>query len=134
MKNDNKKPGFSTADAWVFASLILSFKNNDNINIRKIISAGDYLNHSVFSLKELRTALLKLQKSEIIKINDSKIKFTQTGISLKRKCLKIRKGLVPDTDTAFLVLNEKRISISDPEEIYVLKASEYRDAVKEYLK
>lgn len=132
MKSKKENPVFSSSDAWVFASLILSFKNNEKLNIRKIISAGDYLNHSIFSLKELRAALIKLQKSGIIRISGSGIKLTRGGGRLKKECLKIRKGLVPDIKTALQVLNEKPISISEPEEIFILKAAEYREALKEY--
>lgn len=124
---------FSDSDAWVFASMILSFKNNDILNLRKIISAGDYLNHSILTLKELRSALVKFQKSGIIEISESRIKFMIIGKNLKRKCLKLRKGLVPNIETAFHVLNEKPITISNSESVYIIKASEYKTSLKEYL-
>ena len=54
-----KTPRFGWSEVWLLTSI--SFANQDvGVDLKGLISVGDYINHAIFSGPELRTGLAKL--------------------------------------------------------------------------
>ena len=108
---------FSWSDAWVFTALYITGRDEKTIDFGQIIFAGDALNHAIFSVEEIKTAFVKLQKRGIIKVNDNKIGFTDLGKIIIDKAEKVRGGMFSRVDISLKKLNSNRIKLPYCEEI-----------------
>jgi hypothetical protein len=114
---DKKENYFTWDDAWAFTSLYYSHKDNDSINLPKIISIGEALNHAILTNIELKTAFIKLQRKGIIEIQNGLIKFTHIGKSIIESSEKVKGGLFSRVDISFKKLNSSSVKLPIIEEI-----------------
>jgi hypothetical protein len=61
----NLRPHFLWSDAWLLLAIALTDDGN-GASLRRIIGAGDYINHAVFSDMELKRGLVLLAKAGYI--------------------------------------------------------------------
>jgi len=66
---------FHSSDGWLFVSLRLKGNNT----LKEVISAGDILNHAIFSLEEINAGLSRLNASGLVKIENKNIIVTSEG-------------------------------------------------------
>jgi hypothetical protein len=92
-------------DAWVFWGVYYSTKNKSKLNISKIIGACDYLDHSIPTRKEIITALKKLQKKNIIQIENGILSFTNLGKKLIKQIESEKNTKISRIDIALQILN-----------------------------
>lgn len=111
MEHDKSENYFTWFDAWVFTSLYYLHKDNQSIDLKKIFSTGDVLNHAILTKVELRTAFIKLQRRGVIEISKNMINFTQLGKSIIEKVEKIKGGLFSRADITLKKLNSNRIKL-----------------------
>lgn len=102
---------FTWADAWVFTSIYYSIKDNEPLNLSKIIGTGDMLNHSILNKEELNSGFYKLQKYGVIKILDGKIIYTDFGKIIITNSEKTKGGLFSRIDITLKKLNSNRIKL-----------------------
>jgi hypothetical protein len=112
-----KENNFTWIDAWVFTSLYYSHKDNDLIDLKKVVSTGDVLNHAILTNIELRTAFIKLQNKGIIEICNEKISFTNIGKLIIESAEKVKGGLFSRVDISLKKLNSNRLKLPNIEEI-----------------
>ena len=65
---------FKASDGWLFATLKCLKKGK--LNLYSILSIGDILNHSIFTLDEINDGLSRLESMEFVQIVDDKFYFT----------------------------------------------------------
>ncbi|MCW7491012.1 hypothetical protein [Leptospira meyeri] len=73
------KDYFNFSDAWVFESLIYSTKDETTLDFSNLIAAGDWLNHAILTIDEIKDGLIKLQRNGIIKLDNNILKYTELG-------------------------------------------------------
>jgi len=117
MGDEKEEKYFNWADAWVFTSLYYSHKDNDSLDLEKVVSMGDALDHAILTNIELKTAFLKLQRKGIIEILNGSIKFTHFGKSIIESAEKVKGGLFSRVDITLNELNSKKIKLPIIEEI-----------------
>lgn len=99
---------FTWNDAWVFTALYKSHESNDQLNLLKLIGAGDMLNHAIFTEKEIISAFEKIQTKGIIILKGYQIIFTEVAMSLIDSCEKMAGGLFSRVDVTLKKLNSNR--------------------------
>jgi len=62
---------YNIIDAWILNSIAFSEKENIGAELSDVIAYGDYSNHSIMTLSELRKTIEKLQADKLITILDN---------------------------------------------------------------
>jgi hypothetical protein len=104
---------FSWADCWVITGILCSTPDEAEIDLRALISAGDMLNHAIYSENELRDGFLKAQKKGLISIQRNRIKISKQGQEVRSMVRKMRGGLFSIVDNMQKKLNSKRTTLLD---------------------
>lgn len=68
------KDYFTNIDGWLFATLKLM--NKRKLKLNSILTTGDILNHSVFSLEEINNGLSRLESEGFIEFINNKMILT----------------------------------------------------------
>jgi len=121
------------SDAWLLMSIISTDKKGTDL--RGIISTGDYINHSIFSLDELKTGLEKLVSIDYVKIERERF-FTTTRFNREYEKLKAPKSILKAVDQLHELLKTKLIDEGNVKPIGndVINESIYKSACEEYSK
>ena len=69
---------FKKSDGWLFATLKY-FRKWEKINIYKIISTGNMINHAIFTLNEINDGLSRLISENYIELKNNYVKITMKG-------------------------------------------------------
>ncbi|WP_418792307.1 hypothetical protein [Phosphitispora sp. TUW77] len=75
-KEKMNKSILETSDAWLLLAIIYA-SSNEPADLSKIIGAGDYINHAIFTLRELKGGIARLSNHEYIK-DHGELKFSAT--------------------------------------------------------
>ena len=111
MKTNEKY--FSWFDCWVITGILWTTPDEAEIDLAAIIGAGDMLNHSIYTEKELKDGFYKAQKKGLISIKDNKIRLTEQGHEIKAKVQNMRGGLFSIVDNMQKKLNSIRTKFVD---------------------
>jgi hypothetical protein len=104
---------FSWADCWVITGILWATPNEADIDLAAIVGAGDMLNHSIYSEKELKDGFMKAQKKGLISIQGNKIILLAKGQEIKTKVQNMRGGLFSIVNNMQKKLNSRRTKLFD---------------------
>lgn len=107
---------FNWHDCWVITGILWATPDEAEIDLSAIIAAGDMLNHSIYTEKELKEGFYKAQKKGLISIQANKIKVTEEGCEIRNKVQSMRGGLFSIVDNMYKELNSIRTKLIDMSE------------------
>ncbi|WP_010572339.1 hypothetical protein [Leptospira kmetyi] len=99
---------FNWTDAWVFTALYYSTKDGSELNLRNLISAGDYLNHAIFERNEVVEGLTKVQKRGLLLLKNQTISYSEIAEAIFEKFNKSKGGQFSRVDIMLKNLNSNR--------------------------
>ena len=103
----NKNKGyFEFSDGWVFTSLFMYDSKFKKVNLTNIIANGDALNHSIFEIKELQSAFVKLVNVGLIEIENNSLRLTEKGCVIKEKVTNDKGGFFQRIDNTLSWINK----------------------------
>ena len=122
------------SDAWLLMSIISTDKSGTDL--RGIISSGDYINHSIFNLDELKNGLEKLISIDYVRIEESRYFTTKTFNRDYKKLKTYPKAMLKAVDQLHELLKTKSIDESKlkPLSEDIISESILKNAYNEYMK
>ena len=122
------------SDAW----LLMSIQSVDKkgTDLRGIISTGDYINHSIFNLDELKNGFEKLIAIDYVRIDDNRYFTTKTFTRDYKKLKTYPKAMLKAVDQLHKLLQTKEIDESKLEPLSddIISESILKNAYEEYMK
>ena len=121
--------------SWLLLAVYYSLSIFNKTDLFRIISAGDMLNHAIFSFEEINEGLKFLVKNDFLNYRGlNKIKITRNGNRLLKSSL--RESNLPLEQLQFLSTKIKIMDVFDARSDdfcnEMIKLSDYNDAVKIY--
>ncbi len=122
------------SDAW----LLMSIHSDDKkgTDLRGIISTGDYINHSIFNLDELKNGLEKLIAIDYVHIDDNRYFTTKTFARDYKKLKTYPKAMLKAVDQLHELLKTKTIEDSKLKPLgdNIISESILKKTYEEYMK
>jgi len=102
------QPCFEWSDSWVFTSLYMTTKHQDNLNLAMLIGCCDMLNHSIVSRVELDWAFTKFLAYRLVSLDGSKVSYSELGMSIKDLAERRKGGLFSRVDLTLRCMNSRK--------------------------
>ena len=127
-----RQPEYCWSDAWLLLAIIYS-GGSSGTNLRHIISAGDYINHALFTLDELRSGLIRLTTGGFIREQDGNFAATEITLESYRHTTSPRRAALKEiADFEELLKASGAIDLNSHQKPLRLSKKSYDKAVKEY--
>ena len=133
----NKDEHLNWADIWILQALYVIDKGKQDFKLSELIGIGDFIQHAIILYYEYNNGLYRLEKNELIEINNNIPKLTQKSIDLINKYYDL--GFSTQAEQIEKELNIKNYnSYKCPKElisekIYVSQ-EDFNQAIKDYYK
>jgi hypothetical protein len=93
METITKIKDFTRSDAWLFVSLYLAYPEGGKIDLKNIISVGDYLYKAIFNIDELLSGFRKFIDRGIIMVDNLEFEYSELGRLIINQYENIEGGL-----------------------------------------
>ena len=132
---DVKASQYQRSDAWLLLSIIYASPVN-GASLRDIISAGDYINHAIFTFDELSGGLQRLIAGGLIREQNGAFAATDIIIKAYRRTTTPRRTALKELADAseFLKMQDKPLpdESGDDRRFVDLTRDPYNNALKDY--
>src|SRR5579871_5703666 len=122
------------SDAWLLLAIIYAGKTSA-ASLRDIISAGDYINHAIFTYDELATGLKRLAADGLIIDENGNFRPSESTVKSYKHTTTPRRSALKEVEDIykFIVSQTKVESIVSSNISANLSETEYDNAVHSYL-
>jgi hypothetical protein len=104
---------FTFQDAWLLGSLFMHNAEPAEVNLSAILAAGDYLNHAIFTIQELRFSFEKLQAGGWIMVDGNTLKLMERAIALREQVLKGKGGVFTLIERTLQKMNKSQAAFPE---------------------
>jgi len=120
------------SDAWLLLAIIYA-AGNSGASLRYIVGAGDYINHAIFTLDELRGGLIRLITGGFIREQDGNFAATEMTLESYRRTTTPRRAALKElADLEELLKASGSTEQNNRQKSLRLSKKRYDKAVKEY--
>jgi hypothetical protein len=123
---------YTQPDVWLLHAIALA-SGKEPATLRDILSAGDYINHAIFTWSEIQIGLSKLLGASCIESEDKRFKLNQRLTEEYAHIAKQHRSIYKQTDALEVYLRALPVTKDNSAEFVLsITQTDFEVAVKEY--